>query len=78
MSCTARPVSPGGALNEHTLGWVDAINRSGATFLSPAKIDERWMVRVSIGAEATERHHVEALWNLIREAAADNRALSSP
>ena len=27
-------------------------------------------LRVSIGVEATERHHVEALWNLVRETAA--------
>jgi len=68
----------GEALNEHTLGWVDAINRSGAAFMSPVKIEERWIARVSIGAEATERHHVEALWNLIRETAAGNRAPSPP
>ena len=64
------PGLTGEALNEHTLGWVDAINRSGAAFMSPVKIDDRWIARVSIGAEATERRHVETLWNLIREAAA--------
>ncbi len=64
------PGLAGEALDAHTLGWVDAINRSGAAFLSPAKIDDRWIVRVSIGVEATERHHVEALWNLVRETAA--------
>ncbi len=64
------PGLAGEALDTHTLGWVEAINRSGAAFLSPAKIDERWIARVSIGVEATERHHVEALWNLVRETAA--------
>jgi aromatic-L-amino-acid decarboxylase len=27
------------------------------------------MVRVSIGAESTERHHVEALWQLMQQEA---------
>lgn len=62
------PGLDGEALDAHTLGWVHAINRSGAAFLSPAKIGDRWIGRVSIGVEATERHHVEALWDLVREA----------
>lgn len=64
------PGLDGEALDAHTLAWVDAINRSGAAFLSPARIDGRWIVRVSVGVEATERHHVEALWDLVRETAA--------
>ena len=64
---------PGGldddALNSHTLGWVGRINRSGKAFLTPANLDDRWMVRVSIGVEATERKHVEALWALMQDAA---------
>ncbi|HWW88913.1 MAG TPA: pyridoxal-dependent decarboxylase, partial [Vicinamibacterales bacterium] len=46
------------ALDQHTLGWVDRINRSGAAYLTPALLDGRWMARVSIGAELTERSHV--------------------
>ncbi len=57
----------GDALDQHTLGWVRAINQSGAAFMSPSMLDGRWMVRVSIGVEATSREHVEALWRLIRE-----------
>src|SRR5712692_5180303 len=56
----------GDALDRHTLAWVDRVNRSGAAYLTPAILDGRWMVRVSIGAEATERSHVEALWQTIR------------
>jgi aromatic-L-amino-acid/L-tryptophan decarboxylase len=52
----------GEALDRHTLAWVDRINRSGAAYLTPAMLDDRWMCRVSIGAIATEREHVEALW----------------
>jgi aromatic-L-amino-acid decarboxylase len=59
----------GEALDKHTLGWVDRVNRSGAAYLTPAILDGRWMVRVSIGAIATERQHVEALWKLIRKEA---------
>ncbi len=60
------------ALDEHTLAWADAINESGRAFVTPSLLDGRWMVRVSIGAEATERADVEALWALMRsEARAD-------
>ena len=59
----------GEALDRHTQGWAERINRSGAAYLTPALLDGRWMVRVSIGAEATEREHVEALWALMRREA---------
>jgi aromatic-L-amino-acid/L-tryptophan decarboxylase len=56
-----------GALDRHTLAWADRINRSGYAYLTPAILDDRWMVRVSIGAEQTEREHVEQLWRLMQE-----------
>ncbi len=59
----------GDALDRHTLGWAERINRSGAAYLTPAVIDGRWMVRVSIGALATEAEHVAAVWETIRQAA---------
>ena len=59
----------GEALDRHTLGWVDRINRSGAAYLTPATLDGRWMARVSIGAESTERAHVEALWRTMQQEA---------
>jgi aromatic-L-amino-acid decarboxylase len=59
----------GEALDRHTLGWVEAINRSGDAYLTPAILDGRWMARVSIGALPTERAHVEALWELMRKRA---------
>ncbi len=55
------------ALDRHTLGWADRINQSGSAYLTPAILDGRWMVRVSIGAEQTERRHVEALWQRMRD-----------
>jgi aromatic-L-amino-acid decarboxylase len=42
------------------------VNRSGAAYLTAAILDGRWMVRVSIGAELTERAHVEALWTTMQ------------
>ena len=58
----------GEALDEHTLAWLGKINDSGAAFLSPSLLDGRWMVRVSIGVENTEREHVERLWDLLQYA----------
>ena len=63
------PGLEGEALDAHTLAWAERVNRSGAAYLTPAMLDGRWMVRVSIGAEATERAHVEALWAAMRAAA---------
>ena len=59
----------GEALDRHTLEWAAAVNDSGLAFVTPALLEARWMVRVSIGAEATERHHVEALWQLLQTSA---------
>jgi aromatic-L-amino-acid decarboxylase len=59
----------GEALDKHTLNWAERINRSGHAYLTPAILDGRWMVRVSIGAIPTERAHVEALWKLMRHEA---------
>ncbi|MCL6526847.1 MAG: aspartate aminotransferase family protein [Thermaceae bacterium] len=63
------PGLSGEALDQHTLDWVNRVNRSGQAFITPAMLRGRWMARVSIGAEPTERHHVEALWQLMRQAA---------
>jgi aromatic-L-amino-acid decarboxylase len=57
------------ALDRHTLGWAQAINRSGRAYLTPATLDGRWMARVSIGALPTERADVEWLWRVMREEA---------
>ena len=54
------------ALDRHTLAWCERVNRSGKAYLTPALLDGKWMVRVSIGAEPTEREDVAALWELMR------------
>jgi aromatic-L-amino-acid decarboxylase len=68
----------GEALDRHTLDWCDRLNRSGATYLTPALLDGRWMVRVSVGAEATDRTHVEALWARMRRAAEERSSSPQP
>ena len=60
------PGLAGEALDAHTLAWVDALNRSGEAYLTPAILDGRWMARISIGALPTERAHVEALWRAMQ------------
>ena len=57
----------GEALDKYTLEWAARINQSGEAYVTPAMLDGRWMVRVSIGAELTEREHVAHLWSLMQE-----------
>jgi aromatic-L-amino-acid decarboxylase len=64
----------GEALDAHTTAWVEAVNRSGAAYLTPAILEERWMARVSIGALATETADVAAVWSAMQEAAAQRKA----
>ena len=59
----------GPALDDQTKAWVDQVNRSGAAYLTPAVLDGRWMARVSIGSETTERPDVAAVWAAICTAA---------
>jgi aromatic-L-amino-acid decarboxylase len=60
----------GDVLDKHTLAWADAVNQSGGAYVTPATLDGRWMVRVSVGAMTTEREDVAALWRLARDCAA--------
>jgi len=58
------------ALTRHNLEIADAINRGGRSYLTTSLLKGRQMIRVSIGAQATERSHVEELWRDLQEAAA--------
>jgi aromatic-L-amino-acid/L-tryptophan decarboxylase len=62
------PGLTGDALDAHTLDWCARLNQSGEVYLTPAVLDGRWMVRISIGSELTEREHVAQLWQLMRDA----------
>lgn len=59
------------ALTQHNLRIAERINRSGKAYLTPSLLKGRQMLRLSIGAELTERRHVEALWQLLRDTAAE-------
>lgn len=54
-------------VDQHTQAWAARLNQSGKAYVTPAKLDGRWMVRVSIGAELTERKHVTELWTLMQQ-----------
>ena len=64
-----KPGLAGEALDSHTRAWAEAVNRSGAAYLTPAVVDGRWMVRVSIGALATEAADIAVAWQAMREMA---------
>jgi glutamate/tyrosine decarboxylase-like PLP-dependent enzyme len=61
------PGLTGDTLDRHTLDWAAKLNQSGEAYVTPAMLDGHWMVRVSIGAELTERIHVEQLWRLMQQ-----------
>lgn len=61
-------------LEAHTQTWAQAVNAAGITYVTPSKLDGSWMVRLSVGAELTERHHLEAAWASIRRCAEGLRA----
>jgi aromatic-L-amino-acid decarboxylase len=63
----------GEALDRHTLDWADRVNRSGRAYVTPAQLDGRWMVRVSVGSELTERADVAAAWDAMRDEAEQAR-----
>jgi aromatic-L-amino-acid decarboxylase len=60
------PALTGEALDRHTLAWAERVNASGEAYVTPAMLDGRWMVRLSVGSLTTQREHVAALWELIR------------
>jgi aromatic-L-amino-acid decarboxylase len=64
------PGCDGDALDQHTLAWCEAVNSSGQAHLTPALVDGRWVVRVSIGAETTEWDDISQLWAVMQEQAA--------
>jgi aromatic-L-amino-acid decarboxylase len=57
----------GEALDAHTKAWAERLNASGDAYVTPATLNGRWMVRVSVGALPTEREHVEKLWGRLQE-----------
>ena len=58
----------GEALDRHTLEWLRRVHATGRAWLTPAQLDGRWMVRISIGALDTEREHIAQLWQDLQAA----------
>jgi aromatic-L-amino-acid decarboxylase len=58
----------GDAANQQIL---DRINQSGRVFLTHTKLDNRLVIRMSIGQTNTRLEHVQRAWALICEAAED-------
>jgi aromatic-L-amino-acid decarboxylase len=57
------------AVNAHNAAVAARVNRGGRAYVTPAVLRGRQIIRVSIGAEGTERRHVEGVWRALREAA---------
>ena len=58
------------ARSAHNLAIARAVNAGGAAYLTPSLLDGEQILRISIGAERTERAHVEALWAELQRVAA--------
>ncbi len=56
-------------LTAHNLEIARRINVGGSAYLTPSVLKGKQMLRISIGAERTERHHVAALWSALQQAA---------
>ncbi|HMK92305.1 MAG TPA: aspartate aminotransferase family protein, partial [Thermoleophilia bacterium] len=57
------------ALDVHNQAITDLVNRGGDAYLTSSVVKGRRLIRVSIGAQATERGHVEGVWRALRAAA---------
>ncbi len=49
--------------DEATQAVLDAVNASGEQYLTHTRLDDRLVIRVSIGQTHTEARHVRALWD---------------
>ncbi len=56
--------------DDATEALLAALNRTGRVLLTHSRLDDRYVIRVSIGAQATGAVHVDALWALMEELAA--------
>ena len=54
----------GDAINQRLM---DALNASGRIYLTHARLNGRLALRLAVGGTYTERRHVEAAWQLIRD-----------
>ena len=57
------------ALAAHNAAIAERLNADGRFYLTSSELKGRRTIRVSVGAQPTERRHVEALWRALQEAA---------
>ena len=53
--------------DEATEELLGALNATGRVLLTHTRLSDRYVIRASVGAQATEARHVDALWQLIEE-----------
>lgn len=69
-----RHLPKGGSDREaHNAAIIEAVNRSGAAFLSHTKLNGEYAIRVAIGNQATTHEHVARLWDVLRRVAAQQK-----
>ncbi|MBI3796761.1 MAG: amino acid decarboxylase [Deltaproteobacteria bacterium] len=56
-------------LETHNTAILEAVNASGAAFLSHTKLNGAYAIRAAIGNHATTHEHVKRLWDLLRATA---------
>ncbi len=61
-------------LAEHNLRIARIVNEGGTAYLTPSVLKGTQTLRLSVGAETTERRHVEAAWHALRSAARGGEA----
>jgi len=57
-------------LEAHNAAILETVNASGAAFLSHTKLNGVYAIRVAIGNQATTHDHIERVWDLLRQTAA--------
>ena len=61
-------------LAEHNLRIARVVNEGGTAYLTPSVLKGTQTLRLSVGAETTERRHVEAAWHALCSAARGGEA----
>jgi aromatic-L-amino-acid decarboxylase len=56
-------------VDAHNAAIMEAVNRSGAVFLSHTKLGGRFTIRLAVGNLRTERRHVQGAWDALQRAA---------
>ncbi len=69
LLCLAARDNDIGAANVATDALIEVANASGDALFTRTVLDGRSVLRISIGARSTERHHVESAWRLLRDLA---------